>query len=88
MEDEVKGFWVEACFGQTGCPNRAVISDALPGGLEQVLSKRDLKAFLKDRVKGPLKMHHEFRASISDCPNACSRPQIIDLERTGFEHFF
>ena len=24
MEDEVKGYQVEACFGRTGCPNRAV----------------------------------------------------------------
>jgi len=83
MEDEVKGFRVEACFGHTGCPNRAVISDGLPGKLEQNLSKRNLKAFLKSRVKGPLKMHHEFRISISDCPNACSRPQIVDLGLIG-----
>ncbi|MCP4668367.1 MAG: sulfite reductase, partial [Deltaproteobacteria bacterium] len=83
MEDEVEGFRVEACFGHTGCPNRAVISHALPGALERIFSKRDLKAFLKSRVKGPLKMHHEFRVSISDCPNACSRPQIVDLGLIG-----
>ena len=28
-------------------------------------------------------MHHEFRVSISDCPNACSRPQIVDLGLIG-----
>ncbi len=83
MEDKVKGFQVEACFGSTGCPNRAMIADALPGELEQKLSKRKLKSFLKTRVKGPLKMHHEFRISISDCPNACSRPQIFDVGLIG-----
>jgi anaerobic sulfite reductase subunit C len=28
-------------------------------------------------------MHHEFRVSVSDCPNACSRPQIVDLGLIG-----
>jgi len=83
MEDEVKGFQVETCFGPTGCPNRAVNSDGLPERLEKVLSKRNIKSFLKERVTGPLKMHHEFRISISDCPNACSRPQIVDIGLVG-----
>ena len=83
MEDEVRGFQVESCFGPGGCPNRAVNSDGLTEQLEQKLDRRNLKVFLKERVKGPLKMHHEFRVSISDCPNACSRPQIVDLGIIG-----
>jgi dissimilatory sulfite reductase (desulfoviridin) alpha/beta subunit len=83
MEDEVKGFQVETCFGPTGCPKRAVIFDGLPQKLEKKLLKRNLKEFLKKRVKGPLKMHHEFRISVSDCPNACSRPQIVDVGLIG-----
>lgn len=83
MEDEVKGYQVETCFGRTGCPNRALKADGLAGELEKRLSKRDLKTFLKSRVKGPLKMHHEFRVSVSDCPNACSRPQIVDVGLIG-----
>ena len=58
-------------------------SDGLPERIEKSLSKRNLKAFLKERVNGPLKMHHEFRISISDCPNACSRPQIVDIGLVG-----
>jgi dissimilatory sulfite reductase (desulfoviridin) alpha/beta subunit len=38
---------------------------------------------LAEKVKGPLKLHHEFRVSISDCPNACSRPQIADIGLIG-----
>jgi dissimilatory sulfite reductase (desulfoviridin) alpha/beta subunit len=83
MEEEVRGFQVESCFGRQGCPNRAINSDGLTEQLGQKLDRRNLKAFLKERVKGPLKMHHEFRISISDCPNACSRPQIIDLGIIG-----
>ncbi len=83
MEDEVKGFQVETCFGPGGCPNRAVSVDGLSEDLTDLLARRDLRAFLKARVQGPLKMHHEFRVSVSDCPNACSRPQIVDLGIIG-----
>jgi anaerobic sulfite reductase subunit C len=83
MEEEVKGYQVETCFGPSGCPNRAVISEDLPETLETLLSRRDLRSFLKERVKGPLKMHHEIRISVSDCPNACSRPQIVDIGLIG-----
>lgn len=83
MEDEVKGYQVETCFGPTGCPNRAVADKDLAQRVEERLSARNLKSFLKERVSGPLKLHHEFRVSISDCPNACSRPQIVDLGLIG-----
>jgi anaerobic sulfite reductase subunit C len=83
MEDEVRGYQVETCFGANGCPNRAVEFEGVAGKIEEILSGRDLKPFLRNRVEGPLKMHHEFRVSISDCPNACSRPQIADLGLIG-----
>ncbi len=83
MEVEVKGYQVEACFGSTGCPNRAVAYDDFPKKAEDLLAKKNLKSFLKEKVQGPLKLHHEFRVSISECPNACSRPQISDLGLIG-----
>jgi dissimilatory sulfite reductase (desulfoviridin) alpha/beta subunit len=83
MEEEVKGFQVEACFGPTGCPNRAVSFDDFPKKVEALLAGRNLKSFLKEKAQGPLKLHHEFRVSISECPNACSRPQIADLGLIG-----
>ncbi len=83
MEDEVRGYQVETCFGPSGCPNRAVAYEDLPQRAEDRLARKNLKTFLKEKVKGPLKMHHEFRISISDCPNACSRPQIADLGLIG-----
>jgi anaerobic sulfite reductase subunit C len=83
MDNEVKGYQVETCFGPGGCPNRAVAEDDLPEELEDLLKGHDLRNFLKTRVKGPLKMHHEFRVSLCDCPNACSRPQIADIGLIG-----
>jgi dissimilatory sulfite reductase (desulfoviridin) alpha/beta subunit len=83
MEDEVGGFQVETCFGLSGCPNRAVVYENLVPKIEDLLARRNLKSFLQEKVKGPLKMHHEFWVSISDCANACSRPQIADLGLIG-----
>jgi anaerobic sulfite reductase subunit C len=85
MEQEVKGFGIETCFGAGGCPNRACHVDDLPERIEKVLRGKDLKGFLKEKVDGPLKMHHEFRVSLSDCPNGCSRPQIADFGLLGAE---
>jgi len=83
MEDEVKGYQVESCFGSSGCPRRAVADDAMPSELEKLLVGKDLRGFLKRKVQGPLKLHHEFRVTVADCPNACSRPQIVDVGVIG-----
>jgi anaerobic sulfite reductase subunit C len=83
MDSEVKGFQVESCFGPTGCPHAVVVSPNLVQRLEKKLEQRNLREFLKEKVKGPLKMHHEFRVSLSTCPNACSRPQIVDFGIIG-----
>jgi len=83
MEDEVKGFSIETCFGPSGCPNRAVTEDGVASALSDVFSKKDLKMFLKKKVAGPLKLHHEFRVAVADCPNCCSRPQICDIGFVG-----
>jgi dissimilatory sulfite reductase (desulfoviridin) alpha/beta subunit len=83
MEDEVKGYDVESCFGPTGCPNRIAAGDDLAQRIEELLAKKDIRRLLKERVNGPLKLHHDFRISVSDCPNACSRPQIADIGIIG-----
>jgi len=83
MEDEVQGFQIEQCFGQDGCLNQAVKNQTLAGEIERILAGGNLKKFLKSKVTEPLKLHHQFRVAIADCPNACSRPQIVDIGLIG-----
>lgn len=83
MEKDIKGYEVSTCFGGAGCPNSSADTKALAKAIEDILQKEDLKSFLKSHVKGDLKFHHEFRVSISDCPNSCSRPQIVDIGIIG-----
>ncbi len=83
MESEIRGFRVETCFGQGGCKNRAVAHDGLAQELEVLLASKNMLEFLRSKVQGPLKMHNEFKVTISDCPNACSRPQISDIGVIG-----
>jgi dissimilatory sulfite reductase (desulfoviridin) alpha/beta subunit len=83
MEREVRGFQVEACFGPSGCPHRASGAESMADQLEAMLQGKDLRSFLLRVVKGTLKLHHELRISVSDCPNGCSRPQIADVGLLG-----
>ncbi|MDA8164510.1 MAG: 4Fe-4S binding protein [Desulfobacteraceae bacterium] len=83
QEEDVRGFQVETCFGPGGCPNSVGPDPELARRIEEHLAGLDLKGELKKRVKGLLKMHHEFRVSVSDCPNGCSRPQIVDVGLLG-----
>ena len=83
MSSEIKGYQIETCFGPSGCPNRAIISDQLIAQIEADVEKEDLLDFLKQNVKGDLKFHHEFRITLADCPNACSQPQIKDIGIIG-----
>ena len=83
MHSEIKGYQIDTCFGPSGCPNRALISDPLIARIEAVIKGADLLGFLKSRVQGDLKFHHEFRVTLADCPNACSQPQIKDVGIIG-----
>ncbi|MFC1811427.1 4Fe-4S dicluster domain-containing protein [Thermodesulfobacteriota bacterium] len=83
MSSEVKGYQVDTCFGPGGCPNRANNGEDLIQKIEALLKKEDLLGFLKQRVKGDLKLHHEFRVTLAECPNACSQPQIKDIGIIG-----
>lgn len=80
---KIKGYQVDQCFGPSGCPNRAVISDDLVKWVKAVLKDADILGFLRETVSGGLKFHHEFRVSLADCPNACSQPQIKDIGIIG-----
>ena len=83
MEKEVPGYQLETCFAESGCPNGACFFPGLIHDLEERLKQADLKSHLKSSVKGPLKLHHNFRVVVADCPNACSRPQIADVGLIG-----
>jgi dissimilatory sulfite reductase (desulfoviridin) alpha/beta subunit len=83
MADEVQGFQVEACFGSGGCPNRIQDGARLADEIRMALEKMDIRGYLIKKTGGALKMHHEFRVTLADCPNACSRPQIVDIGLLG-----
>ena len=83
MASEIKGYQIDTCFGPSGCPNRAAVSDQFLPKIESLVQGEDLLGFLKKRVEGDLKFHHEFRITLADCPNACSQPQIKDIGIIG-----
>lgn len=83
MDSDIAGFQVDGCFSGNGCSNRITESQELIREIEKLFREADIVGFLRDQVDGPLKYHHEFRVSVSDCPNACSQPQIKDIGIIG-----
>ncbi len=82
-EKEIKGYEIATCFGGSGCPNSANSVTRLAADMEKIFEAENLLGFLNSTVEGDLKFHHEFRVSLSGCPNACSRPQIVDIGIIG-----
>jgi len=83
MSSEIRGYQIDTCFGPSGCPNRAFTGERLMERITNLLDRENLLGFLKERVQGDIKFHHEFRVTLADCPNACSQPQIKDVGIIG-----
>ena len=75
MSSEIKGYQVDTCFGSSGCLNPANSGNSLLKKIEKFIEKEDLLGFIKQRVKGDVKFHHELKVTLAECPNACSQPQ-------------
>ncbi len=77
-------FQIETCRVVSGCPNSNLDAASLLVDLEELFSRLDFTARLKERLgTEPVLFHHIFRVSVSGCPNACSRPQIADFGLVG-----
>ena len=83
LSEGIKGYSVEACFGSSGCQNAVVTSADLVSNLESLLEKADLLSFLRSQLGDSVKLHHQLRVTLADCPNACSQPQIKDIGIIG-----
>jgi dissimilatory sulfite reductase (desulfoviridin) alpha/beta subunit len=83
LSEDIKGYSLDACFGSSGCHNAVVASADLVSNLENLLEKADLLAFLRSSLGERLKLHHQLRVTIADCPNSCSQPQIKDIGIIG-----
>lgn len=79
----VSGYVLSVCSGSKGCPHVACPTAGLAEELTRLLDQADIPGFLKTSLGENIKPHHEFRITLSDCPNACSRPQIADIGIIG-----
>jgi len=83
MEKQIKGYDISICFGDSGCPNSIISCNMLSEKITALMEEADILSFLKQSVTSGLKFHHEFKVALSECPNACSRPQIADIGIIG-----
>jgi len=77
---EIKGYRLDTC---RRCQNKANDTEVLFQRIEALLGQENLLGFLQQRIKGKLRVHHEFRVTLAACPNACSQPQIKDVGIIG-----
>jgi dissimilatory sulfite reductase (desulfoviridin) alpha/beta subunit len=81
----VTGYEMSVCSGSKGCPHVACPTAGLAGDLTRLLDQADISGFLKTSLGENIRPHHALRITLSDCPNACSRPQIADIGIIGAE---
>jgi dissimilatory sulfite reductase (desulfoviridin) alpha/beta subunit len=81
--EPVTGYVVSVCSGGRGCAHAAFPAADLAGELTCLLEQADIPGFLRNALGENLRPHHAVRVSLSDCPNACSRPQIADIGIIG-----
>jgi dissimilatory sulfite reductase (desulfoviridin) alpha/beta subunit len=76
---------VEVCRCElSGCPNALIDVAEWKGAIDDWARESGVSERLRARVRDEqVLFHHEFRISISGCPNACSRPQIADVGLIG-----
>lgn len=82
MSNTIKNYRLTFCAGADGCQNRAIFSrdfhERLDALLQELFGVQNEMKTNSDR-----KSHGGFRVAVSDCPNACSRPQIVDIGLIG-----
>jgi dissimilatory sulfite reductase (desulfoviridin) alpha/beta subunit len=77
------GYVVFVCSGGRGCAHAAFPTADLAWELACLLEQADISGFLRRSLGENIRPHHGFRVALSDCPNACSRPQIADIGIIG-----
>ncbi len=83
LSEGVEGYSVEVCFASSGCHNAVDTSTDLVSNLESLLEKADLLSFFRSQLGNHVKLHHQLRVTLADCPNTCSQPQIKDIGIIG-----
>ena len=79
VADKSKLYEITGCNDKHLCPLSLADSRNLIVKLQAKLDEMKTTDILIDKIDGPVLYHHTFRVSISECPNACSQPQIKDF---------
>lgn len=72
------------CGGAAGCPlNLMEKMKPYAQRLAEIAQSQGLESFLAGSHDGPVLFHHQFKITLSGCPNNCSQPQIADFAVIG-----
>jgi len=74
---EISSFVTRLCRGAKSCPH-AVIPQDITQDLNAIVEASGWPQFLAQHYR-PLRHHHQFRLTVSSCPNGCTQPHIADF---------
>ncbi len=75
----MNAYKIKICKRENGCRNAVYKESEIVDDIVSVFEGTNYTDFIKGEIKGSIKSHHQFKVTISCCPNSCPMPQIVDL---------
>ncbi len=75
----MNAYKIKMCKRENGCKNAVYKESEISDEIVLLFDGINYTDFIKREIKGPVKSHHQFKVTISCCPNSCPMPQIVDL---------
>ncbi|MGR3219007.1 MAG: 4Fe-4S dicluster domain-containing protein [Candidatus Anammoxibacter sp.] len=70
---------ITICKREKGCKNAVYKGTEIVDDIVSIFQAINYTDFIRGQIKGPVKSHHQFKITISCCPNSCPMPQIADI---------
>ncbi|MGR3319254.1 MAG: 4Fe-4S dicluster domain-containing protein [Candidatus Anammoxibacter sp.] len=75
----MNAYKVKICKRENGCRNAVYKGTEIVDDIVSILEEMNYTDFVKGEIQGRVKSHHQFKITISCCPNSCPMPQIADI---------
>lgn len=75
----MNAYKIKICKRENGCRNAVYNETDIVDDIVSVFEGMNYTGFIKGEIQGPVKSHHQFKITISCCPNSCPMPQIVDI---------
>lgn len=75
----MNAYKIKICKRENGCRNAVYNEIKIVDEIVSMFECMNYTGFIKGEIQGSVKSHHQFKVTISCCPNSCPMPQIVDV---------